>query len=158
MANLIRRLDPLSRTAFGLLCIAGMSLWAMPVLAIVGVIGGIGTAVGGDLSRALGVWLGSWAAAGFAAMLFLGISFTFWPLASDWIIEWPGYATALVIGAAGLGLMAFTVFITDWPLALEVLAPLFATFAAGFAVPGRFLGLRAVRGGPPEPAGLARRR
>lgn len=138
---MIRRIDPLSRAAYGVLCIAGMTLWAMPTLVIVGVVGGIGIAVQGNGDRALAVWLGSWGAAVFAAVLFVAIAYLFWPLASDWITEWPGYVTALAIGAAGLGLMAVTVFVTDWPLALEILAPLAITFLAGFSIPGWFLGI-----------------
>jgi hypothetical protein len=137
----ISRLDPLSRAAFGVLCIAAMSLWAVPVLVIVGVIGGIGIALTGNGDRALAVWLGSWIAAGFAGLLVFIIAYTFWPLASDWIVEWQGYVTAFVIGAGGLGLMALTVFVTDWPLAFELLVPLAITFVAGFSIPGWFLGL-----------------
>ena len=147
---MIRRIDPLGRTAFGVLCIAAMSLEAIPVLLIVGVLGGLGILLVGNVDRALWVWLGSWAAAGFSTMLFAAIAYLFWPLASDWITEWPGYVTAFLIGACGLGLMALTVFVTDWPLVLEVLVPLAATFLAGFSVPGRFLGLRA--GGLPARA------
>lgn len=138
---MIRRIDPLSRAAFGLLCIAGMALWAIPVLGAVGVIGGIAIALSGNGDRALAVWLGSWAAAAFATVLFFVFAYAFWPLASDWIIEWPGYVTGLAIGAAGLGLMAITVFVTDWPLALEVIVPLLITFIVGFSIPGWFLGL-----------------
>jgi hypothetical protein len=147
---MLGRFDVLGRAAYGLLCIAGMALEAIPVLLAVGVIGGIGIALDGNGDRALWVWLGSWAAAGFAGVLFAAITYGFWPLASDWIIEWPGYVTAFAIGGAGLGFMALTVFVTDWPLALEVLIPLAATFVAGFCVPGRFLGLRA--GGLPARA------
>ena len=147
---MIGRFDVIGRGAFGLLCIAGMSLEAIPVLVTVGIVGGIGIALDGNLDRALAVWLGSWGAAGFAGMLFAAITYGFWPLASDWIIEWPGYVTAFSIGGCGLAFMALTVFVTGWPLALEVLVPLAATFVAGFSVPGRFLGLRA--GGLPARA------
>lgn len=138
---MIARIDPLGRTAFGLLCIGGMTLWAIPTLVIVGIVGGIGLAVQGNLDRALAVWLGSWGSAVFATVLFVAIAYLCWPLASDWITEWQGYATALTIGAAGLGLMALTVFVTDWPLALELVVPFAITFAVGFAIPGWFLGL-----------------
>ena len=138
---MIRRFDPLSRAAYGLLCIGGMTLWAMPTLVVVGIVGGIGIAVQGNLDRALAVWLGSWGAAMFAAVLFVAIAYVFWPLASDWITEWPGYVTALAIGAAGLALMALTVFVTDWPLALEIIIPFVITFLVGFSIPGWFLGL-----------------
>ena len=138
---MIRRIDPLSRAAYGLLCIGGMTLWAMPTLVIVGTVGGIGLAAQGNLDRALAVWLGSWGAAVFATVLFVAIAYAFWPLASDWITEWPGYVTALAIGAAGLALMALTVFVTDWPLALEIIIPFVTTFLVGFSIPGWFLGL-----------------
>lgn len=147
---MIARLDIVGRGAFGLLCIAGMAAEAIPVLVAVGVIGGIGIALEGNGDRAFWVWFGSWAAAGFSAMLFGAIAYLFWPLASDWIIEWPGYVTAFVIGGCGLAFMALTVFVTGWPLALEILIPLAATFVAGFCVPGRFLGLRS--GGLPARA------
>jgi hypothetical protein len=152
----IRRLDPLSRTAYGVLCIAAMALLAIPVLASVGVIGGIAIAADGNGDRALAVWLGSWAAAAFAFALFLAAAYLFWPLASDWIVEWPGYLTALTIGACGLAFMALTVFVTTWPLAMEVLVPLGATFLVGFGVPGRVLGLR--RPAEPRRAPAAARR
>ncbi len=138
---MIRRIDPIGRTAFGLLCIAAMSLEAVPVLVIVGIVGGIGIALDGNESRALGVWLGSWGAAGIAALLFLAISYVFWPLASDWITEWQGYLMGFIIGALGLGFMALVVFVTDWPLAVELLFPFVTTFLVGFLLPGWFLGL-----------------
>jgi hypothetical protein len=142
MGALIRRIDPLSRAAFGGLCIGGMTLEAIPVLVIVGIVGGIGIAVQGNLDRALAVWLGSWAAAVFATLLFLGIAYVFWPLASDWITEWQGYAWGFIIGGIGLAFMALTVFFTDWPLALEIIVPLVTTFAVGFLLPGRLIGVR----------------
>lgn len=138
---MIARIDPLGRTAFGVLCIAAMLLEAIPVLIVVGIVGGIGIALDGNLDRALWVWLGSWGAAVIATLLFLLIAYLFWPLASDWITEWQGYATGLAIGAGGLGVMALTVFLTDWPLALELIVPLLITFAVGFATPGWFLGM-----------------
>ena len=147
---MIGRFDVVGRGAFGLLCIGAMSLEAIPVLLTVGVLGGLGILLVGNVDRALWVWLGSWAAAGFSTMLFAAIAYLFWPLASDWITEWPGYVTAFLIGACGLGLMSLTVFVTDWPLAAEILAPFVTTFLAGFFVPGRFLGLRA--GGLPSRA------
>ena len=141
IAPVVRRIDPLGRSAFGVLCIAGMSLEAIPVLLIVGVVGGIGIWVDGNGDRAFWVWFGSWAAAAFATALFLAIAYVFWPLASDWITEWQGYVTALIIGAAGLGLMSITVFVTDWWLTFEIVIPLLMTFLIGFTIPGWFLGL-----------------
>jgi hypothetical protein len=138
----IRRIDPVSRTAFGVLCIAGMSLLAIPVLFSVGVMGGIAIALDGNGDRAVAVWLGAWGASFVAFMLFFITAYLFWPLASDWILEWQGYILAITIGAVGLGVMAFFVFITRWPLAMEVLVPLAGTFLVGFITPGRFLGMK----------------
>ena len=138
---MIRNVDILGRTAFGVLCIAAMSLEAIPVLLVVGVLGGLGILLIGNVDRALWVWIGSWAAAGFATLLFVAIAYVFWPLASDWITEWQGYVTAFIIGAVGLALMSLTVFVTTWPLALELIIPLVITFLVGFAIPGWFLGL-----------------
>ncbi len=142
---MIRRIDPLSRTAYGVLCIAGMSLLAIPVLFSVGVVGGIAIALDGNGDRALAVWLGAWGASLVAFVLFFAMAYLFWPLASDWILEWQGYIVAMTIGAIGLAVMAFFVFITPWPLAMEVLVPLAGTFVVGFITPGRFLGLRRSR-------------
>jgi hypothetical protein len=139
---MIRRIDPVARTAFGGLCIGGMTAEAIPVLLIVGIVGGIGIAAQGNYDRALAVWLGAWGAAIFATLLFIGIAYVFWPLASDWITEWQGYAWGFIIGGIGLGFMALTVFITDWPLALEILLPFITTFVVGFALPGRLIGVR----------------
>jgi hypothetical protein len=137
----IRRIDPLGRTAFGLLCIAAMSLEAIPVLIVVGVLGGLGILLVGSIDRALWVWLGSWVAAGFATLLFLVLAYLFWPLASDWITEWQGYLMGFIIGGVGLALMALVVFVTDWPLAIELVIPFLITFLVGFLLPGWFLGL-----------------
>ena len=139
---MIRRIDPIGRTAFGLLCIAAMSLEAVPVLIVVGVLGGLGILLIGNFDRALWVWLGSWAAAGFAGALFLALAYVFWPLASDWITEWQGYVMGFIIGGVGVAFMALVVFVTDWPLAIELIVPLLTTFLAGFLLPGWFLGLR----------------
>jgi hypothetical protein len=137
----IGKIDVLGRLAYGLLCIAGMTLEAIPVLMIVGVIGGIGLAVDGNYDRAVYVWLGSWGAAGISTLIFVLIVYVFWPRASDWITEWMGYVTALIIAAGGLGTMSIIVKFTDWPLAVELIVPLVITFLAGFSIPGWFLGL-----------------
>ena len=155
---MIGRLDPLARAAFGGLCIAGMSLEAIPVLLVVGVVGGIGIALDGNFDRALWVWLGSWGASLVATALFVFIAYVFWPLASDWITEWQGYVAGFVIGGCGLAFMAFFVFITDYPLALEVLVPLAITFLVGFLFPGRLLGLGSHSALPQEQAKVTRRR
>ncbi len=139
---MIRRLDPVGRGAFGLLCIGAMALEAIPVLLIVGVLGGLGILLVGNFDRALWVWLGSWAAAGFAAVLFVAIAYLFWPLASDWITEWQGYVMGFTIGGVGLAFMALVVFVTDWPLAIELIIPFLITFLVGSLLPGWFLGLR----------------
>jgi hypothetical protein len=139
---MIRRIDPLGRAAFGVLCIAAMSVEAIPVLIVVGVLGGLGILLVGNVDRALWVWLGSWAAAGFAGLLFLVLAYIFWPLASDWITEWQGYVMGFIIGGVGVAFMALVVFVTDWPLAIEIMFPFAITFLVGFSIPGWFLGLR----------------
>lgn len=138
---MIRRIDPIGRSAFGLLCIAAMLLEAVPVLIVVGVLGGLGILFVGNVDRALWVWVGSWVAAAFAGALFLAIAYVFWPLASDWITEWQGYLMGAIIGGIGLGFMALVVFVTDWPLAIELIFPFVTTFLVGFLLPGWFLGL-----------------
>jgi hypothetical protein len=138
---MIRRLDPVGRTAFGLLCIAGMLLEAVPVLIVVGVLGGLGVLIIGHIDRALWVWLGSWIAAGFSGVLFVLLAYLFWPLASDWITEWQGYVMGFVIGGLGLIAMSLVVKLSDWPLAVELIIPLIGTFLVGFLLPGWFLGL-----------------
>jgi hypothetical protein len=138
---LIRRLDPVGRAAFGLLCIAGMLLEAVPVLLVVGVLGGLGILIIGNPDRALWVWLGSWAAAGLSGIAFLVLAYLFWPLASDWITEWQGYAMGFIIGAIGLTFMSLIVKFTDWPLAIELIIPFAITFLVGFSIPGWFLGI-----------------
>ena len=140
---MIRRIDPISRAAYGALCIDGMAALAIPVLLTAGVVGGAVFALDGDGGKAVAVWLLSWAAAAFAAGLFLAIFYTAWPLASDWIMEWPGYATGFALGGAGLALMALLLFVTPVPTYLAVVAPLVATFVAGSSVAGRLAGLRA---------------
>jgi hypothetical protein len=154
----IGRVDPLARTAFGGLCLAALLLEAIPVLLVVGVVGGVAIAIDGNFDRALWVWLGSWAASLVATALFLLAAYVFWPLASDWITEWQGYVAGFVIGGCGLAFMASFVFITDFPLALEVLIPLAVTFLVGFFFPGRLLGLGRHSALPQEQAKAARRR
>ncbi len=139
---MIGRIDVLSRAALGLLCIGGMAGLALPVLVAAGAIGGIVFAAQGDPAKGLIVWLAAWAAAAFAVALFVAIVYAAWPLASDWITEWPGYAMGFGSGGAGLALMAALVFLAPLPLYAAIALPLGATFVAGFAVPGRFLGLR----------------
>ena len=153
---MIRAIDPIGRVAYGMLCIAGMAALATPVLVLVGIIGGIIYASDGDGGKAIAVWLLSWAAAVFAAGLFLGIFYTAWPLASDWIMEWPGYATGFAAGGAGLALMALLLFVAPVPLYVAVIAPLAATFVAGVGVAGRLAGLKAPAARPRQRA--ARRR
>lgn len=138
---MIRRIDPVARAAFGLLCVAGMLLEAIPVLLVVGVLGGLGILLVGNFDRALWVWIGSWIAAGLSTVLFFVLAYFFWPLASDWITEWQGYVMGFVIGGIGLAFMALVVFVTDWPLALELIIPFAITFVVGFLIPGWFLGL-----------------
>ena len=138
---MIRRIDVLARSAYGVLCGAAMAGLAVPVLLAAAVIAAIIFAFDGDVSRGVVVWLVGWAAALSAAVIFFSASYFAWPLASDWVTEWQGYATGLTIGAAGLGLMALLVFVVPVPTYIALSAPVAATFAAGFSIPGRFLGL-----------------
>ncbi len=155
---MIRRIDPVGRVAYGALCIAGMATLALPLLLVVGVIAAIVFAAEGDWMKALAVWLLSWACAAFAAALFFAIFFTAWPLASDWITEWPGYAIGYVVAGAGLALMALLVFLLPVPRYIGVMAPLAATFAVGFGIAGRLAGLRAPAARPRVRARALRRR
>jgi len=152
------RIDLVGRAAFGLLCLAGMAGVAVPVLLSVGVIAGVVFAAQGDPTKGLIVWLGAWAAAAFAVGLFVALTYAAWPLAADWITEWPGYATGFATGGAGLALMAALVFLAPVPLYGAVLAPLGATFGAGVVVAGRLAGLRAPGAQPPERPRVGRRR
>ena len=118
-----------------------MLLEAVPVLLVVGVLGGLGILIIGNPDRALWVWIGSWAASGLSGVLFLLLAYIGWPLASDWITEWQGYVMGFIIGAIGLLFMALVVKATHWPLAIELIIPFAMTFLVGFAIPGWFLGL-----------------
>jgi len=139
----IRRIDPVGRAAYGVLCIAGMASLAVPLLLVAGCVAGLLYAQDGEGGKGLAVWLISWAFAAFAALLFLGILYAAWPLASDWVIEWPGYAAGYAVGGAGLLLMAALVFARLVPLYAAVILPLAGTFVAGFIVAGRLPGARA---------------
>ena len=113
---MIRRIDPIGRIAYGALCIAGMSALAVPLLLVAGPIAGLIYAIEGDGLKGITVALLAVAFAVFAAGLFFGIFYTAWPLASDWITEWPGYATGFTVGGGGLALMALLVFVGPLPL------------------------------------------
>ena len=154
---MIRRIDPIGRVAYGALCISAMATLALPLLLIAGVAGGIVFALDGEWQKALAFWLLSWASAVFAATLSLGIFYTAWPLASDWITEWPGYATGFSVGGAGLALMALLVFLAPVPLYIAVVAPLGATFAVGASIAGRLAGLKAPAARPRTRARTLRR-
>ena len=73
----------------------------------------------------------------FAAVLFVAIAYAFWPLASDWITEWQGYVMGFVIGGVGLAFMALVVFVTDWPLAIELIIPWPSSQSRGGGLPAR---------------------
>ncbi len=127
---MIRRIDPLGRASYGVLCIGGMAALSLPVLLVVGVVAGVVYALDGHEGKAVVVWLGSWGAAALAVALFLAISYVFWPLASDWIMEWPGYAVGFAIAAAALVLMAFLLFVAPVPIYVAIIVPLAATYVA----------------------------
>ena len=155
---MIRRIDPIGRVAYGALCISGMATLALPLLLVAGVAGGIVFALDGEWLKALAFWLLSWAGAVFAAALSLAIFFTAWPLASDWITEWPGYAMGYAVAGVGLALMALLVFVAPVPIYAAVIGPLAATFAVGFGIAGRLPGLRAPSARPRQRARALRRR
>ena len=155
---MIRRIDPVGRLAYGVLCIAAMAALAFPLLIIIGTVAGAVFATDGDVSKGLAVWLLSWACGLFAAALFLAIFYTMWPLAADWVTEWGGYALGFAIAGVSLAIMALLVFLVSIPLYLAVTSPLAATFATGFAVAGRLAGLRAPAAQPRIPAKALRRR
>ena len=155
---MIRRVDPVGRLAYGVLCIAGMASLAFPLLLVISAIAGSVIAIDGDLTKGLFVWLLGWGCAVFAAVLFFAIFFTMWPLAADWVTEWGGYALGYAIAGAGLGVMAVLVFLIDMPLYLAVISPLAAAFATGFAVAGRLAGLGAPAAQPRIRAKALRRR
>ena len=155
---MIRRIDPIGRIAYGALCISGMSGLAVPLLLVAGPITGLVYAIEGDGLKGLTVALLAVAFAALATGLFFGIFFAAWPLASDWITEWPGYATGFGIGGTGLALMSLLVFVGPLPLYAAVIAPLAATFAVGFAIAGRLAGLSAPAAQPRVRARALRRR
>ena len=140
---MIRRIDPVGRAAYGALCVGGMATLATPLLLVAGVAAGLFYLIDSEGTKGLLVWLFSWTSAVFAALLSLAIFFAAWPLASDWVTEWSGYAIGYAIAAAGLALMALLVFLVPMPLYAAVLAPLASAFAAGFAIAGKLGGLKA---------------
>ncbi len=155
---MIRRIDPIGRVAYGALCIAGMSALAVPVLLVFGLVSGLIFALDGEGLKGLLFGLASLSAAIFAAGLFLGIFFTAWPLASDWIMEWPGYATGFVVGGCGLALMALLLFVVPVPIYVAVALPLAGAFTVGFGIADRLAGLGAPAAQPRVRARSMRRR
>ncbi len=139
----VRRIDLVGRAAYGTLCIGAMAALALPVIFIAGTAIAVLELADDDNERALAFWLGSWAAAAFAGALFLAIFYAAWPLASDWIMEWPGYATGFSIAGAWLALLAVLVLATPLPLFVSIPVSLMGAFATGFAVAGRLAGLKA---------------
>ncbi len=155
---MIRRIDPVGRIAYGVLCIAAMAALAFPLLIIIGTGAAVFIAIDGDGSKGLIVGLLSWAIAAFALALVLVLFYLMWPLAADWVTEWGGYALGFVIAGVGLAIMALLVFLVPMPLYLAVFSPLAATFAMGFAVAGRLAGLGSPAAQPRYPAKAMRRR
>lgn len=155
---MIRRIDPVGRIAYGVLCIAAMAALAFPLLIIIGTGAGVFFAIDGDGSKGLVVGLLSWAFAAFALALVLVLFYLMWPLAADWVTEWGGYALGFAIAGAGLAIMAMLVFLIEIPLYLAVLGPITGTVATGFAVAGRLAGLGSLAAQPRYPAKAIRRR
>ena len=155
---MIRRIDPIGRASYGALCIGGMAALSLPVLLVVGVVAGVISALDGHAGKAVLLWLGSWGAAALAVALFLLISYIFWPLAADWIMEWPGYAVGLAIAAAALVLMALLIFVAPVPLYVAIIVPLGSSFVTGSGIAGRLAGLKAPGARPRQAARAGRRR
>lgn len=155
---MIARIDPVGRVAYGMLCIAGMAALALPLLVVVGSAVAVYHAVDGNGDRAAAAWLLSWGCALFAGALFLAIFYTAWPLASDWIMEWPGYAAGFSVAGAYLALMALLLFLPEVPVYAAVALPLAGAFATGFAIAGRLAGLKAPAARPRERVRTLRRR
>ncbi len=155
---MIRRIDPVGRLAYGMLCIAAMAALAAPLLIVISATAGIVIAIDNDVSKGLVVWLLGWACAAFSAGVLLAIFYTMWPLAADWVTEWGGYALGFAIAGVGLAVMAVLVFLIDMPLYLAVILPMAGTAAAGIAVAGRLAGLGAPAAQPRIPAKALRRR
>lgn len=155
---MIRRIDPIGRIAYGVLCIAAMASLAAPLLVAGSATAGLVIAIDGDASRGILVWLIGLGCAAFATALFLSIFYTMWPLASDWVTEWGGYALGYTIAAVGLAVMALLVFFVDISLYLAVIIPILCVVAAGMVVAGRLAGLGAPAAQPRTPARASRRR
>ncbi len=155
---MIRRIDPVGRVAYGVLCIAAMAALAVPLLLVIPAVAGVIIATDGDGSKGLLVWLVGWAFAVCAAGLWLALFYAMWPLASDWVTEWGGYALGFALAAVGLAVMATLVFLVPMPLYLAVLLPIAGTIAAGIAVAGRLAGLGAPAAQPRVRAKAIRRR
>ena len=155
---MIRRIDPVGRLAYGVLCIAAMAAISMPPLLVTAPVTGAIIAIDGDGSRGLLVWLAGWLCAVFAAGLVVTIFFAMWPFASDWVTEWGGYALGFAMAAVGLAVMAVLVLVVSMPLYLAVLLPIAGTVAAGIAVAGRLAGLDAPAAQPRVPARALRKR
>ncbi len=155
---MIRRIDPIGRLAYGVLCIAAMAALAAPLLLVISATAGIVIAIDDNVSKGLVVWLLGWAGAAFSAGLLFAIFYTMWPLAADWVTEWGGYALGFAIAGVGLLVMTVLVLLIDIPLYLAVISPLAATFATGFAVAGRLAGLGAPAAQPRIRAKALRRR
>ncbi len=155
---MIGHIDLIGRAAYGVLCIAGMAALSVPALLVAGVVGGIVFGVRGDVGKALVVGLGTWGAAAAAGVLFVALVYTAWPLAADWITEWPGYATGFAIAGVALALMALLLVTIPAPLYVALIAPPLGSFAVGFGVAGWLGGLRAPGAQPRERPRVLRRR
>jgi hypothetical protein len=154
----IRRIDPVGRAAYGSLCVAAMASIAVPLLIGAGVAVAAVELARGESTDALVYGLGAIAAAALAGGLFLAIFYAAYPLASDWITEWAGYAFGIVIGGAWLAVMAILLFLAPIPVFLAIALPLLGAFFTGFAVAGKLAGMRAPSARPRQKAHTLRRR
>jgi hypothetical protein len=91
---------------------------------------------------AIAVWLGGWTLAVAIGAGGLGFAVFCWRWSGDWITEWPGYATAIGIALAALGLQTYLMTSTAVPIPASFAISAGAAFAAGFAVAGHLAGTR----------------
>jgi hypothetical protein len=154
----LRKIDFVGRAAFGSLCVAAMAALAAPLLFGTGVVRLMIELAVGDSSSAIAWWLGAWSAALAAGGLFLLLFYTAWPLASDWIIEWPGYVVGFAIAGACLVILSLMVFPLSVPWFLAVPLSALAAFGLGFLLAGTLAGLNAPGARPRSRARAQRRR
>jgi hypothetical protein len=134
-----------------------MAAIATPIVLVAGTVLAMSRLAEGDAEQALAYALGSLALAALCGGLFLGLFYAAYPLASDWITEWAGYAFGFGIAALALLAMAVLLFLTPLPAYIAVLVPLLAAFATGCGIAGRLAGMGAPSARPRTRARTLRR-